>query len=125
MLCCVKMQNDCSEYFETRLGLRQGDVLLTLLFNVMLEKLQTSDTIFNKQTQKLAYADDIDTIGRNQAAVREAYLALEIKANKVGLKINESKIKYIIAARSDRMIRNIWDRAWRLAKQHSKSLMNL
>jgi hypothetical protein len=35
--CCVKIQNDCSESFETRQGLRQGDVLFTLLFNVMLE----------------------------------------------------------------------------------------
>jgi hypothetical protein len=27
--CCVKIQNDCSESFETRQGLRQGDVLST------------------------------------------------------------------------------------------------
>jgi hypothetical protein len=37
MTCCVKIQNDCSEFFETRQGLRQGDVLSTLLFNVVLE----------------------------------------------------------------------------------------
>jgi Reverse transcriptase (RNA-dependent DNA polymerase) len=66
VVCCVKIQNDCSEYFETRQGLRQGDALSTLLFNVVLEiivrraKLQTNGTIFNRQTQILAYADDID-----------------------------------------------------------------
>jgi Reverse transcriptase (RNA-dependent DNA polymerase) len=81
VLFCVKIQNDFSEYFETRQG--QGDVLSTLLFNVVLEiivrraKLQTNGTIFNRQTQILAYADDIDIIGRSQAAVRDAYLALE------------------------------------------------
>jgi hypothetical protein len=32
--CCVKIQNDCSESFEIRQGLRQGYVLSTLLFNV-------------------------------------------------------------------------------------------
>ena len=113
VLCCVKIQNSCSEYFETRQGLRQGDVLSQLLFNVVLEiivrraKLQTNGTIFNKLTQILAYADDIDIIGRSQAAVRDAYLALEREANKVGLKINENKTKYMIAAGTDRTIRDV------------------
>jgi hypothetical protein len=66
--CCVKIQNDCSEPFETRQGLRQGDALSTLLFNVVLEvivrraNLQTTGTIYNKETQLLAYADDIDML---------------------------------------------------------------
>jgi hypothetical protein len=37
VICCVKIQYDCSEPFETREGLRQGDVLSTLFFNVVLE----------------------------------------------------------------------------------------
>jgi hypothetical protein len=49
----------------------------------------------------------IDIIGRSQAAVRDAYLALEREANKVGLKIYESKTKYMIAAGTDRMIRDV------------------
>jgi hypothetical protein len=75
--CCVKIQNDCSESFETRQGLRQGDVLTTLLFNVVLEvivrraNLQTTDTIYNKETQLLAYADEIDVVRRSQSAVRD------------------------------------------------------
>jgi Reverse transcriptase (RNA-dependent DNA polymerase) len=64
-------------------------------------------TIFNKQTQILGYADDIDIIGRSQAAVRKAFLALERKANKAGLKINESKTKYMIAAGNERTIRDV------------------
>jgi hypothetical protein len=90
--CCVKIQNDCSESFETRQGLRQVDVLSTLLFNVVLEviarraNLKTTGTIYNKETQLLAYADDIDIVGRSQSAVRNAYLALKEEAAKVGLK---------------------------------------
>jgi hypothetical protein len=101
--CCVKIKNDCSESFETRQGLRQGDVLSTLLFNVVLEviilrpNLQTTGTIYNKETQLLAYADDIDIVGRSQSAVQNAYLALEGEAAKVGLQINEQKTKYMIA----------------------------
>jgi hypothetical protein len=79
VMCCGKIQIDCSESFETRQGLRQGDVLSTLLFNVVLEvivrqaNLQTTGTIYNKETQLLAYADDIDIVGRSQSAIRDAY----------------------------------------------------
>jgi hypothetical protein len=43
-----------------------------------------------------------DHIDRSQAAVREAYLALEGKVNKVGLKNNESNTKYLNAGRNSR-----------------------
>jgi hypothetical protein len=87
--CCVKIQNKCSKSFEIRQGLRLSVVLSNLLFNVVLEvivrgaNLQTTGTIYNKETQLLAYADDIDIIGRSQSAVRDAYLALEGEAAKV------------------------------------------
>ena len=48
----------------TQKGLRQGDSLACLLFNLALEKvvrnagMQTSGTIFYKSVQLLAYADD-------------------------------------------------------------------
>jgi hypothetical protein len=125
--CCVNIQNDCSESFETRQGLIQGDVLSTLLFNVVLEvivrraNLQTTGTIYNKETQLPAYADDIDIVGRSQSAVRNAYLALEGEADKVGLKINEQKTKYMIAARNDRTIRDVSQ----LATKTLKSSKNL
>jgi hypothetical protein len=69
--------------------------------------LQTTGTIYNKEKQLLAYADDIDIVGRSQSAVRNAYLALEEEAAKVGLKINEQKTKYMIAARNDTTIRDV------------------
>jgi hypothetical protein len=128
--CCVKIQNDCSESFNTRQGLRQGDVLSTLLFNVVLElnvrraKLQTTSTIYNKETQRLPYADDMDIVGRSQSAARDAYLALEIEAAKVGLKINEQKTKFMNAARNDRTIRDV-GKAWQLATNTLKSSKNL
>jgi hypothetical protein len=95
VMSCVKIQNDCSESFVTQQGLRQRDVLSTLLFNVVLEvivrraNLQITGSIYNKEAQLFAYADDIDIVGRSQSAVQNAYLALEGEAAKVGLKINE------------------------------------
>jgi sorting nexin-29 len=70
--CSVKIQNDISEQFETNKGLRQADALACLLFNVVLEKVMrdagilNSGTIYNKSTQVLAYADDINIIGLTQ-----------------------------------------------------------
>jgi hypothetical protein len=131
--CCVKIQIDCSESFETRQGLRQGegDVLSTLLFNVVLEvivrraNLQTTGTIYNKETQLLAYADDIDIVGRSQSVVRNAYLALKGETAKVGLKINEQKTKYMIA-RPEMIGRFVtWGKAWQLATNTLKSSKNL
>jgi hypothetical protein len=85
------------QFVASRQGLRQGDVLSTLFFNVVLEvivrraNLQATGTIYNNETQLLAYADDIDIVGRSQSAVRDAYLALEREAVKEGLKINKQK----------------------------------
>jgi hypothetical protein len=63
--------------------------------------LQTTGTIYNKETQLLAYADDIDNVSRSQSAVRDTYLALKREAAKVGLNMNEQKTKYMIAAQND------------------------
>jgi sorting nexin-29 len=59
----------------TRNGVRQGDSLACLLFNVALEKVKdaginTRGTIFYKSVQILAFADDIDTIGRIQESMK-------------------------------------------------------
>jgi DNA-binding transcriptional MocR family regulator len=84
-----------------------------LLFNVVLEvivqraNLQTIGTIYNKETQLLAYANDIDNVGRSQSTVQNAYLALEEEVTKEGLKTNEQKKKIMIPARNDRTIRDV------------------
>jgi hypothetical protein len=86
--------------------LRQNTKRLEVI--VRRANLLTTWTTYNKETQLLAYyADDIDIVGRSQSAVWDAYLALEGKAAKVGLKINEQKTKYMIAAGNDRMIRDV------------------
>jgi hypothetical protein len=82
-------------------GQRQGDVLSTLIFIVVLDpSLQLNGTVFNKQPQIFGYNNDIgdiNIIGRSKAAFWEVILALEREAKKVcGLKINESKTRYLI-----------------------------
>jgi hypothetical protein len=46
--------------------------------------------------QILAYADDVDIIGRMQKAMKEAFTNLEKAAKKIHLQINQGKIKIYI-----------------------------
>jgi hypothetical protein len=84
--CRVRIQGHLSPPFETSSGLRQEDALSCTLFNLALEKVVRSaqinrtGTIFNKSVQVLAFADDVDIIGRSEAAVKEAYVALKAAA---------------------------------------------
>lgn len=65
----VRIRGQLSDPFETMDGLRQGDPLATLLFNIALEKairscdVDTNNTIYRKSSQLLGYADDIDLVG--------------------------------------------------------------
>ncbi|GFX92685.1 reverse transcriptase domain-containing protein [Trichonephila clavipes] len=97
----LKYKKYLSEPFTIERVLRQGDSLACLLFNLVLEKcirdsgLDRSGTLWNKSLQLLAYADDIDIIGRSEKAVKEAFQALEISATNMGLTINEDKTKFM------------------------------
>ena len=71
----VRIRNKLSEAFDITEGLRQGDPLSTLLFNLILEAavrtmaMDTSNTIFTKSSQLLGFADDLDVIGRNTQGI--------------------------------------------------------
>ncbi|XP_073972976.1 uncharacterized protein [Rhodnius prolixus] len=99
--CFVRVQADLSEKFMPNKGLRQGDALACLLFNLALEKavrdsgIQASGTLLNKTAQLLAFADGIDIIAKSMNAVIEAFLALEMEARRLGLVVNEAKTKYV------------------------------
>jgi sorting nexin-29 len=102
----VRVGGYLSEPITVRNGLRQGDALACLLFNIALEKViweagvQTRGTIFYKSVQILAYAGDVDIIGRSLLAMEEAFLAIESAGRKMGLVINETKTKYMAAGKA-------------------------
>ena len=79
----VRIRNKLSEAFDNEEGLRQGDPLATLLFNLILEAavrtmaIDTSSTIFTKSSQLLGFADDLDIMGRNMEIVKEKFVALD------------------------------------------------
>ena len=54
-------------------------------------------TISSRTSQLICYADDVDIVGRKFDAVTEQYTVLKREAKKVGLKVNTSKTKYLLA----------------------------
>ena len=58
-------------------------------------------TIFQQSVQLLAYADDIDIIGRPKRNVTAAFSAIERKSIKMGLTVNEGKTKYMFPTSRD------------------------
>ncbi|XP_055536142.1 uncharacterized protein LOC129724889 [Wyeomyia smithii] len=86
---------DALESFRSRRGLRQGDGLSCLLFNIAMETvvrregIDTSGTIFRKSGQLLGFADNIDIMARNFETLTEMYSRLKAEANR----LNTSKTK--------------------------------
>ncbi|CAK1585329.1 unnamed protein product [Parnassius mnemosyne] len=106
----VRVQTNVSEPFRTNDGLRQGDALSCLLFNIALDKcirdskIETKGTIYHKSVQILGYADDFDVIGRSLPAMESAYLALEKSAAEAGLQVNMAKTKYLKASKDQQIL---------------------
>jgi hypothetical protein len=96
----VKVQNKLSVSFRTECGIRQGDSLSTLLFNIGLEKVMRNieinpgGTIFNRTRQFMACADDVAVIGRSVGVLNEVLMQLQTVAASTGLAINTTKTKY-------------------------------
>lgn len=105
---CVKAAGETSGKFQTLRGFRQGDALSCSFFNILLEmimvtsNIETSNIIYNKSSQILGYADDLDVIGRKTSDVTEIFLAIEKTANSVGLRVNGGKTKYMVSSRKER-----------------------
>ena len=56
----------------------------------------TNDIICNNSVQILAYADDLDIIGRSRQAVMEAFVAIQSELEKMELTIKAEKSKFMI-----------------------------
>lgn len=97
----VSYNGETSDAFIVRQGLRQGDPLSTVLFNVALEKIirdsgiNRCGTLFTKSHQCLAYADDVTLLARTKAELKMLVKNMEAAAKEIGLCINSQKSKYM------------------------------
>jgi sorting nexin-29 len=107
----VKVQNEIPESLHIRNGLRQGDALACILFNIALEKIKRDANInqrrnvFYKSVQILAYANDIDIISSTPKSLQEATIALVRAARRTELEINQAKTKYMICGTKKNTLR--------------------
>ncbi|CAK1583346.1 unnamed protein product [Parnassius mnemosyne] len=105
-----RVQTDVLKSFRTSDGLRQGDALLCLLFNIALDKCirdsktETKGTIYHKFVQILGYADDLDVIGRSLPAMESAYLAPKKSAAEAAFQVNMAKTKYLQASKDQQTL---------------------
>jgi hypothetical protein len=96
----VKINNNYTEWFETKTGVRQGDPLSALLFSLVLDTVITNLEVRGNVTTRLkqicAYADDIVLLGRTKQALTGTFLILKKEALKAGLIININPNIYIV-----------------------------
>ena len=84
----VVMQNNITESFNVNVGVRQGDALSVIWFNLELDciikKLAIRGIISTKVVQINAYTDDVVIISRNLKALEEALQELDNTAQEIG-----------------------------------------
>lgn len=96
----VTVGGKTSRTFPVEKGVRQGDVLSAILFNLTLEKAMRNvdlrGNIIFRSRQAHAYADDIALVARNMETLMEMFQTVETEGQELGLKVNESKTKYML-----------------------------
>ncbi|KAI5722453.1 hypothetical protein M8J76_008557 [Diaphorina citri] len=101
----VLINNQYSDPFSNRTGLRQGDGLSPLLFNLALEmvarkmRMAPAGIHLGDRHKIFAYADDIVLAGENEQELRRLLVELVEAAARVGLTINQKKTKYLVLQR--------------------------
>lgn len=107
----VIIQGELSRTFDVVSGVKQGDALSSLVFNLVLHSvvkdIDQKSTIYNKSTQICAYADDILIIARNKDILKNTFKKLKETAQTTGLEINRVKTKYMLRSYKHQHVPNL------------------
>ncbi|KAL4119689.1 hypothetical protein QTP88_012478 [Uroleucon formosanum] len=105
----ISFEGELSEEFQVTTGLRQGDALSPALFNIALELVMRTvislakgiEIKDNQHLTAVAYADDIVLLAETVDDLKNTTDILLKEGKKIGLKINETKTKYMIVSRQN------------------------
>jgi hypothetical protein len=109
----VKIQRKLSPSFETTIGLQQGDLFSTLLFNLCMEKIirnvriNPGGIIFNRTSQCLVYADEVVILGRTEGYIKRTLEEMPEITQQIGLQMNDTKTKYMINRQDGNKVKEI------------------
>jgi hypothetical protein len=101
----VLVGENLPDMFPIKNGLKQGDALLTMLFNFALEyairrvQVNQGGLKLNGTHQLLAYADDVNILGGSVLIVKEKAEALIVASKEIGLEINADKTMCMVMSR--------------------------
>ncbi|XP_063426826.1 uncharacterized protein LOC134710401 [Mytilus trossulus] len=108
---CIKIHDRIAEFFQTKLGVKQGDNLSPNLFKIFINSLpdyftQTRDPIMldGKLIHCLMYADDIVILSNSAEGLQEKLNELHNFCNDWCLDINTKKTKVLIFNKAGRHI---------------------
>jgi len=91
----VVTENNMPESFNVDVGVRQGDALSVIVFNLVLDyitkKLDIRENILTKVVQINTYVDDVVVISRNLKSLEEGLQELDNTAQEIGLTVSQEK----------------------------------
>lgn len=104
-VCQVKVGRELGQEFKVTRGLKQGDGLAPVLFNLTLEsvirkcRVDVASTLLNKSIQITGYADDLNIMARSVPDLKEAFSNIISATRDIGLVVNENKTKLLVQSR--------------------------
>jgi hypothetical protein len=94
-----------SDMLRIKNGLKQGNYLLPLVFNFVLEycirtvQVNQNSLKFNGTHLLLAYANDVNIFGGSAHTIKKNKEVLLVASKKNGLEVNADKTKYMVMSR--------------------------
>lgn len=102
----VLIQGKLIGSFDIVSGVKQGNALSTLIFNLMLHSIlkdvDPGATMATKSTQICA-SDDVAIIARNVEELKSIFMKMARSTDKIGLRVNVNKTKYLAKTKSEKL----------------------